>query len=181
MPTTRSQSAASRSLKKRFGTLVPAQLTRTSMRPWRSRIAAAARSTACLSLVSTAAVSPFPPACLISAAVSESASARLPETTTVAPPLASSTADACPMPLPPARCAKTGHPLVDRGHPASAGVGEEREHDGCLRGDRLDAAVLHRRRALWFLLDLAPAQREQHEFAERDLAVGLDHASDRLE
>src|SRR5258706_2122188 len=100
-PMTRSHSPASRSLKKRWGTLVPAQLRRMSIRPWRSRIAAAARSTACLSAVSTASASLLPPACLISAAVSASASARLPDTTTVAPPLASSTADACPMPLPP--------------------------------------------------------------------------------
>src|SRR5882762_3137259 len=98
---TRSQSAAARSLKKRFGTLVPAQLTRMSMRPCRARIAAEARTTACLSLVSTASASPLPPACLISASVSASAVARRPETTTVAPALASSTAAPWPMPLPP--------------------------------------------------------------------------------
>src|SRR5882672_867786 len=97
----RSQSAAARSLKKRFGTLVPAQLTRMSMRPCRARIAADARTTACLSLVSTASTSPLPPACLISASVSASAGTRRPETTTVAPALASSTAAPWPIPLPP--------------------------------------------------------------------------------
>src|SRR5216683_687362 len=101
MPTTRSHSAASRSLKKRFGILTPAQLTRMSMRPCRARIAVAARATACLSAVSTASPSPLPPACLISASVSASAAARRPETTTVAPALASSTAAPWPMPLPP--------------------------------------------------------------------------------
>src|SRR5712691_5414291 len=101
MPMTRSHSAVSRSLKKRFGTLVPAQLTRISMRPCRARIAAEARTTACLSLVSTASASALPPACLISASVSASAAARRPETTTVAPALASSTAAPWPMPLPP--------------------------------------------------------------------------------
>src|SRR6267378_2523080 len=34
---------------------------------------------------------------------------------------------------------------------------------------------------LLLFLDLAPAQREQHEFAERDLAVGLDHGFDLLD
>src|SRR2546429_9549061 len=62
---------------------------------------AGGRWPASLSEVSTASASPLPRASLISAAVSESASARLPDTTTVAPALASSTAEACPMPLPP--------------------------------------------------------------------------------
>src|SRR5690242_19296342 len=81
--------------------LTPAQLTRTSTRPWRERIAFAASSTASRSATSTASASAWPPARSMRSWVSASAVARRPDTTTFAPALASSTAAACPMPLPP--------------------------------------------------------------------------------
>src|SRR5690349_7707942 len=81
--------------------LTPAQLTRTSTRPWRERLAFAASSTASRSAMSTASASAWPPAWSMRSWVSASAVARRPDTTTFAPALASSTAAACPMPLPP--------------------------------------------------------------------------------
>src|SRR5437899_2377189 len=99
------------------------------MRPWRSRIAAVARSTACLSAVSTASASALPPACLISTSVSANALARRPETMTVAPAFPSSTAAPCPMPLPP--------PVTQATLPLNVPIGSEkktaRSRDG-LRG-----------------------------------------------
>jgi len=99
--TTRSNSDAARSLKKRFGMLTPAQLTRISTRPWRWRIARADSSTASRSVTSTASASAWPPKRPIRSWVSASAVARRPVTTTFAPARAISTAAAWPMPLPP--------------------------------------------------------------------------------
>src|SRR5689334_4407588 len=81
--------------------LTPAQLTRMWTRPWRERIAFAASSTASRSAMSTASASAWPPAWSMRSWVSASAVARRPDTTTFAPALASSTAAAWPIPLPP--------------------------------------------------------------------------------
>src|SRR2546425_5329198 len=100
MATIWSQPSTETFLKLRFGRLMPALLTRMSMRPCRLRIAAAIFATSGLSATSTASVSPLPAAlsCFSAAA---SVSLLRPEMTTWAPARASSRAPARPMPEPP--------------------------------------------------------------------------------
>src|SRR5438034_7099466 len=100
MATIWSQPSTETFLKLRFGRLMPALLTRMSMRPWRLRIAAAIFATSGLSATSTASASPLPAAlsCFSAAA---SVSLLRPEMTTCAPARESSIAPARPMPEPP--------------------------------------------------------------------------------
>src|SRR5947208_4511283 len=100
MATIWSQPSTETFLKLRFGRLMPALLTRMSMRPWRLRIAAAALATSAWSATSMAMASPLPAAlsCFSAAA---SVSLLRPEMTTCAPARESSIAPARPMPEPP--------------------------------------------------------------------------------
>src|SRR6266851_2444934 len=104
--------------KLRLGRLMPALLTRMSMRPCRLRTAAAIFATSALSATSTASASPLPAAlsCFSAAA---SVSLLRPEMTTWAPARASSIAPARPMPEPP--------PVIQATLPASILRGAE-EH-----------------------------------------------------
>src|SRR5204863_1811105 len=100
MATIWSQPSTETFLKLRFGRLMPALLTRISMRPWRLRIAAAALATSAWSATSMAMASPLPAAlsCFSAAA---SVSLLRPEMTTCAPARESSIAPARPIPEPP--------------------------------------------------------------------------------
>src|SRR6266480_235076 len=100
MATIWSQPSTETFLKLRFGRLMPALLTRMSMRPWRLRIAAAALATSAWSATSMAMASPLPAAlsCFSAAA---SVSLLRPEMTTCAPARESSIAPARPIPEPP--------------------------------------------------------------------------------
>src|SRR6267142_1059678 len=116
MATIWSQPSTETFLKLRFGRLMPALLTRMSMRPWRLRMAAAIFATSGLSATSTASASPLPAALsCFSAAVS--VSLLRPEMTTCAPARASSIAPARPMPEPP--------PVIQATLPASILRGAE--------------------------------------------------------
>src|SRR5207302_6270206 len=108
--------------KLRLGRLMPALLTRMSMRPCRLSTAAAIFATSALSATSTASASPLPAAlsCFSAAA---SVSLLRPEMTTWAPARASSIAPAKPMPEPP--------PVTQASLPASILSGAE-EHFGLL-------------------------------------------------
>src|SRR6266436_6048996 len=116
MATIWSQPSTETFLKLRFGRLMPALLTRMSMRPWRLRTAAAIFATSGLSATSTASASPLPAAlsCFSAAA---SVSLLRPEMTTCAPARASSIAPASPMPEPP--------PVIQATLPASILSGAE--------------------------------------------------------
>src|SRR5207302_3100052 len=102
--------------KLRLGRLMPALLTRMSMRPCRLSTAAAIFATSALSETSTASASPLPAAlsCFSAAA---SVSLLRPEMTTWAPARASSIAPAKPMPEPP--------PVIQASLPASILSGAE--------------------------------------------------------
>src|SRR6267143_1494337 len=118
MATIWSQPSTETFLKLRFGRLMPALLTRMSMRPWRLRMAAAIFATSGLSATSTASASPLPAALsCFSAAVS--VSLLRPEMTTCAPARASSIAPASPMPEPP--------PVIQATLPASILSGAEED------------------------------------------------------
>src|SRR6266850_974163 len=121
------------SRKLRFGRLMPALFTRMSTRPWRLWIPAAAFATCALSPTSQASASAFT---VFSAALSV-ASLR-PEITTLAPPFASSTAAARPMPEPPPVIQAT----LSLRSPAGILLGTE-EHLGLLLAEarRLPPAV----------------------------------------
>src|SRR5438552_354655 len=116
MATIWSQPSTETFLKLRFGRLMPALLTRMSMRPWRLRIAAAIFATSGLSATSTASASPLPAAlsCFSAAA---SVSWLRPEMTTCAPARESSIAPARPIPEPP--------PVIQATLPASILSGAE--------------------------------------------------------
>src|SRR3989475_2732866 len=118
MATIWSQPSTETFVKLRFGRLMPALLTRMSMRPWRLRIAAAIFATSGLSATSTASASPLPAAlsCFSAAA---SVSLLRPEMTTCAPARESSIAPARPIPEPP--------PVIQATLPASILSGTE-EH-----------------------------------------------------
>src|SRR5919106_3913781 len=93
--------ASTETLRKlRFGLLMPALFTRMSTRPWRLRIACAARATSFWSATSSEIASPLP-AALISFSAFLRVSALRPEITTCAPACASSMPPASPMPEPP--------------------------------------------------------------------------------
>src|SRR5467141_2342168 len=116
MATIWSQPSTETFRKLRLGRLMPALLTRMSMRPWRLRMAAAIFATSGLSATSTASASPLPAALsCFSAAVS--VSLLRPEMTTCAPARASSIAPARPMPEPP--------PVIQATLPASILSGAE--------------------------------------------------------
>src|SRR5438445_2273850 len=100
MATIWSQPSTETFLKLRFGRLMPALLTRMSMRPWRLRMAAAIFATSGLSATSTASASPLPAALSCFSAAARVSLLR-PEMTTCAPARASSIAPARPMPEPP--------------------------------------------------------------------------------
>src|SRR2546425_2609540 len=116
MATIWSQPSTETFLKLRFGRLMPALLTRMSMRQWRLRIAAAIFATSGLSATSTASASPLPAAlsCFSAAA---SVSLLRPEMTTCAPARESSIAPARPIPEPP--------PVIQATLPASILSGAE--------------------------------------------------------
>src|SRR5918995_135929 len=95
-----SQASTETLRKLRFGLLMPALFTRMSMRPWRLRIACAARDTSFWSATSSEMASPLP-AALISFSAFLRVSALRPETTTCAPARAGSMPPASPMPEPP--------------------------------------------------------------------------------
>src|SRR5256712_3887910 len=116
MATIWSQPSTETFLKLRFGRLMPALLTRMSMRPWRLRIAAAIFATSGLSATSTASASPLPAAlsCFSAAA---SVSLLRPEMTTCAPARESWIAPARPMPERP--------PVIQATLPASILSGTE--------------------------------------------------------
>src|SRR5207244_5566340 len=118
MATIWSQPSTETFLKLRFGRLMPALLTRMSMRPWRLRIAAAIFATSGLSATSTASASPLPAAlsCFSAAA---SVSLLRPEMTTCAPARESSIAPARPIPDPP--------PVIQATLPASILSGTEED------------------------------------------------------
>src|SRR5882762_2236902 len=100
MATIWSQPSTETFLKLRFGRLMPALLTRMSMRPCRLRMAAAIFATSALSVTSTASASPLP-AALSCFSATASVSLLRPEMTTWTPARASSIAPARPMPEPP--------------------------------------------------------------------------------
>src|SRR5882762_6311433 len=102
--------------KLRLGRLMPALLTRMSMRPCRLRTAAAIFATSALSATSTASASPLP-AALSCFSATASVSLLRPEMTTWAPARASSIAPARPMPEPP--------PVIQATLPASILCGAE--------------------------------------------------------
>src|SRR5467141_2121531 len=116
MATIWSQPSTETFRKLRLGRLMPALLTRMSMRPWRLRMAAAIFATSGLSATSTASASPLPAAfsCFSAAA---SVSLLRPEMTTCAPARESSIAPARPMPEPP--------PVIQATLPASILSGAE--------------------------------------------------------
>src|SRR5690242_4757957 len=89
------------SAQRRFGTLIPAELTSRSMRPWRLTISSAAFCTSAAMLTSSGIASALAPAAAIFATTASRASLRRPDTTTVQPSAASASAPASPMPLPP--------------------------------------------------------------------------------
>src|SRR5215468_1558699 len=91
----------SKSSQLRFGILMPALLTRRSMRPCLPTIASAALFTSSLLLTSSTTASALPPLPAIFATTRSSSALRRPETTTVQPSAASASAPASPMPLPP--------------------------------------------------------------------------------
>src|ERR671918_690550 len=95
-----SQASTETLRKLRFGLLMPALFTRMSTRPWRLRIACAARATSFWSATSSEIASPLP-AALISFSAFLRVSALRPETMTCAPARASSMPPARPMPDPP--------------------------------------------------------------------------------
>src|SRR5260370_843192 len=89
------------SAQRRFGTLMPALLTRRSMRPCLASICSAVFSTSAATLTSSGIASALPSFFAIFATTASSASCRRPDTTTVQPSAASASAPASPMPLPP--------------------------------------------------------------------------------
>src|SRR5882672_862113 len=95
------QPSSSMSAHLRFGTLMPALLTRRSMRPCLARICSAAFSTSAATLTSSGIASALPSFFVIFATTASRASLRRPDTTTVQPSAASASAPASPMPLPP--------------------------------------------------------------------------------
>src|SRR6266436_4289022 len=86
---------------RRFGTLMPALLSRRSIRPCLAKIPSAAFPTSAATLTSSAIASALPSFLVIFATTASSASLRRPDTTTVQPSAASASAPASPMPLPP--------------------------------------------------------------------------------
>ena len=107
------QPSSSMSAQLRFGTLMPALLTRRSMRPCLARICSAALLTSAATLTSSGIASALPPLPVIFATTASSASFRRPETTTVQPSAASASAPASPIPLPPPVTQATRFPSFD--------------------------------------------------------------------
>src|SRR5918996_4454952 len=119
--------------KLRLGLLMPALFTRMSMRPWRLRIACAARDTSFWSATSREIASPLP-AALISFSAFLRVSALRPETMTCAPARASSMPPARPMPDPP--------PVIQATLPLSILRGAEQDLGLLLGEARRRAAAL---------------------------------------
>src|ERR1700704_4943163 len=94
------QPSSSMSAQLRFGTLMPALLTRRSMRPCLARICSAAVFTSAALLTSSAIASALLPLLVIFATTASSASSRRPDTTTVQPSAASASAPAPPAAAP---------------------------------------------------------------------------------
>src|SRR5512134_4186665 len=171
--------------------LVPALVTRMSMRPWRFSMSAAARATASRSPTSSSVASALP---IFFSSVSALSLVRAvrPEMITCAPALASSLAPARPMPEPPPVIQATfpfssvpgillGSEevlLLLRRHRRPAPVGEHL-HRALHRGPRGDAVApaLHVR----ILLDVhALALREPQPRHDRHVGDGVLAAGDEL-
>src|SRR5438270_94084 len=160
--------------KLRLGRLMPALLTRMSMRPCRLSTAAAIFATSALSATSTASASPLPAAlsCFSAAA---SVSLLRPEMTTWAPARASSIAPARPMPEPP--------PVIQASLPASI-LSAAEEHFGLLLAEagglpaplseHFDASLHRRPRGN----ALAPALHVGILVDVHALAILVDHRRD---